>query len=209
MGKLSENENQTKKDRFVFMTEQIETIDRWTEIVSYYADAFGIGTDSAEDLFQQIDDRVEQAPQDKRESTNKALKDGVVCWLSIRDLGLQSMATRQSLASRIAAELDRGLVIANAAGNLNDEQTSLLRKNSELLLEAWVYSQLDAYRATEPDQQQAFIDERVSKVKSWGILELLSGSGSRNSMSNWREHCGSSNCSANGSTRRLRRIERI
>ena len=161
--------------QFEFLRTQIRTIDQWTQIAAAYAPQFGWPEPTADDLFAQIDTWVEASAPEQLTNIETVLRDGLVCWLATQDLGEQPLATRQELMRRIVQELEAGNTLSLGTNQLSRDQQERLQKNSELLVQAWVFEQLVTFAELPSDQRGEFVEQQVSRVRSWGILQLLAG----------------------------------
>lgn len=103
----------------------------------------------------------------------QAVNAALVRWLSTQDLAEQSLATRQAIAERIATQLDRGLKPSEQSAGMTGDESSRLRANGMLLLEAWLTSQARRYQQLAPAEQNALVDEQIDRVGHWGIARWL------------------------------------
>jgi hypothetical protein len=163
-------------EQMCFLSEQIETVARWSAVELPLDDPGSRPAepgDSATRFFVQIEDWIETAKGDEREQMIRAVQDGVVCWLAMRDLAEQPRVVRRELAKRIVRELNAGLKLDEILLDLSAAQRKRLLANGELLLEAWLCDEARAFAALPEAERPAYIDRQIDDVMRWGVLEAL------------------------------------
>lgn len=161
--------------RWAFLTAQLETIDYWSDVVYRYSDELGLGDTSIEGWIAEVDRWIVESSAEEQTALNTVLCDGTMCWLATRDLGQQESDVQQSMARRISIQLDQGIDLSSASSQLSDEEHRQFMANCEVLMKAFIFEQVEAFRHVPATEQFAFVDEQLRRVNAWGVLELIGG----------------------------------
>lgn len=164
---------QPSGQRFAFLQQQMQTIRLLAEL--------HVGDETSESsekrktsFFDDVHSWSNQADEADHQCVQRAVHDGVVCWLATGDVHAQTGDTRRELADRIAAALDNGAQAdVGYRFSLSQRQRATLRDNAVLLFEAWFQDQAEAYERAPAELRDAFVTRQIQRVNQWGILELL------------------------------------
>ena len=171
-----------------FLDQQINAVLEWSrvdlELDSRKAESNDVRADYAADFFAQIESWIAAAEPEKADLLSETVRDGIIRWLSTRSLTSEPLGTRQELATRIVAELDRGLRLEKVMESLPDSERQQLASNSLLLIEAWLHLLAADYEQLPPAERKAFMQARLDQVESWDLASLIRGGGSTTTGSN-------------------------
>lgn len=100
-------------------------------------------------------------------------------WLATRDLTKESAETRTGLIRRFEEELDLGIDVGQATGEMPSEYRGMFWANVDVLIHQWCVEQVDEYFRLPGDQREAFLEHRIAQVRRWGLVELFALRGNR------------------------------
>ena len=161
-------------ERKRYLIDQINIVKRWSAIRLPEPEA----TATRPTFFQRIEEWIEQATSQEQTAMRQAVRDGVVCWLATQDLGEHSMTFRQELAIRIALALDDAQAKQLSPTSFSEEETRQIRKNSQLLAEAWFHTISLQYADMPEAERDAYVTHQVQRFLKWDVIRLLTKSGS-------------------------------
>ena len=169
-------------DEFLESGEQVEVIDRKLGVLMNWptTPTPDGSSPSAADFFGKVKGWIQAEQPPLHDQMNSAVQKAVERWLIKYDLRDQPEDVQIELTSRIADELNAGLV--PGLGDANDEspEENYLEDNILLLMKTWFHQQAAGYANCDSDQQSDFINQRLDEVFSWELDSLLGGAAQGN-----------------------------
>jgi len=161
-----------------FLDQQIEAVLGWSrvdlQLNGNQADSPGEArAQYAAEFFGQVETWIAAADAEQAPLLSATVRDGVIRWLSTRNLEAEPMGTRQALAERIVAEFEEGLRLDDVLSTLSKHEQNHLSANSLLLIEAWLHQLAAEYEQLPTEQRDAFIHSRLDQVARWELAKLV------------------------------------
>ena len=172
-----------------FMDDQIALLNDFGNIAFEHADVLypekaGQNlTTISDELFADIDNWMEQTPEDKKSATLQAIREATVFWLSTEDLEVQVMEARKELVVRVIEQLAKGMNLESTTSVVTNERAKQLKHNAMLLMEAWVHILAEQYEELPKEKRKDFIDSTIADVDRWKLLEYLNSDSTSTSAS--------------------------
>lgn len=169
--------------RAAFVDEQIAMVDQWQAM------AGDSGQDSIDVMREQLSHWITAAVPDEQNHVLQALSACFVRWVASRDLSDLSLSDREKIAEGVMEQMEADELTSDGDGfvallqEFMPEDSVLLLKNGNLLLEAWFHSQARKYQALSEEQRNQFVTEQIAVVKTSPLVPLVMEKGANQAAS--------------------------
>ncbi len=100
-----------------------------------------------------------------------ASRAGLMRWLVLRDLAMESPETQLAVLERVEQELEQETVVTDTGDSLSHAQHRQLLENVSFLKRYWFQQRLEEYAQCRESQRRRFVQQQVDKLAAWSRVD--------------------------------------